>query len=191
VQATSLTTAGEVWHAFLRDYTKGWPVATFRPPKGVVQATIDAWSGGAPGPWTRSTVREWFIDGTQPGARHAIDEPGLLYTQACGSWMVNPVQAELGPARWKPDVQDWLRRALRGPGVRGALGSTTAYRIGASNWGGELLGACTTNGGGGGATGHHHHHHGQDPSPLPTALPEPSPSPTSTPRRRRVPVSSR
>ena len=55
-----------------------------------MKATIDRWSGGAPGPWTRATVKEWFIDGTQPGAKHAIDQPGLLYTRACGGWMVDP-----------------------------------------------------------------------------------------------------
>jgi membrane peptidoglycan carboxypeptidase len=159
-QATSLTTAGEVWHAFLRDYTAGWPVATFKPPKGVVRATIDRWSGGAPGPWTQATVREWFIDGTQPGARGAIDTPGLLYSQGCGGWLVDPVKAELGPTAWRLDVEDWLRRARIGPGVTGALGSTTAYWFGASSWGGPLLGACTSPGNGNGG-GHHGHGHGR------------------------------
>jgi hypothetical protein len=42
---------GRIWSAFLRDLTQGWPVAPFPPPpSGVVAATIDAWSGGAPGP---------------------------------------------------------------------------------------------------------------------------------------------
>jgi penicillin-binding protein 1C len=91
VQATSLSAAGQVWHAFLRDYTKGWPVARFARPDGVVRATIDRWSGGKPGPWTRSTIREWFIDGTQPGARKAVDEAGLLYSRGCGGWLVDPV----------------------------------------------------------------------------------------------------
>ena len=48
--ATSLTAAAPLWRAFVRDYTKGWPVAKFRRPKDVVAATIDAWSGGRPGP---------------------------------------------------------------------------------------------------------------------------------------------
>ena len=51
--ATSLTAAAPLWRAFVRDYTKGWPVAKFSRPKGVVEATVDAWSGGKPGPWTR------------------------------------------------------------------------------------------------------------------------------------------
>jgi membrane peptidoglycan carboxypeptidase len=50
VHAMSLDTAGEVWHAFISEYTSGWPVAQFSRPDGVVQARIDRWSGGAPGP---------------------------------------------------------------------------------------------------------------------------------------------
>jgi membrane peptidoglycan carboxypeptidase len=142
VQATSLTAAGQVWHAFLRDYSKGWPVAKFATPKGVVKATTDRWSGGKPGPWTRSTIQEWFIAGTEPGAKKAIDPPGLLYTRGCGGWMVDPVKAELGPDSWKDDVESWLRRARRGSGVMGEYGSRTAYWAGQSSWGGRLLGPC-------------------------------------------------
>jgi membrane peptidoglycan carboxypeptidase len=184
VQATSLTTAGQVWHSFLRDYTAKRPVAAFTAPKGVVKATIDRWSGGAPGPWTRGTVKEWFIDGTQPGAKHAIDQPGLLYTRACGGWMVDPVKAELGPARWLAGVQSWLERARRGPGVKGPLGSTTAFWFGASSWGGPLVGPCSAPSGNGGGSGHGHGHGGGGGTPTPS--PTPAPGPTAAPRRRRV-----
>ncbi|HUG30249.1 MAG TPA: transglycosylase domain-containing protein [Candidatus Limnocylindria bacterium] len=142
VHATSLTAAGEVWHAFTRDYSKDWPVADFKAPKDVVQANADRWSGGKPGPWTSATVREWFIDGTQPGAKKAVDQAGLLYTRGCGVWQVNPVAAELGPRRWDDDVADWTRRARRGAGVRGEYGSVTAYWPGSSSWGGPLAGPC-------------------------------------------------
>jgi membrane peptidoglycan carboxypeptidase len=159
---TSLSTAGEVWHAFVRDYSKKWPVAHFQAPKGVVQATIDRWSGGAPGPWTRNTIREWFIDGTQPGARNEIDQPGLLYSQGCGGWAVDPVKAE-PVAAWQDDVQAWVDRARRGIGVKGPLGSITAYWFGESSWGGPLIGDCTGGGGGpggGGGGGGHGGGHG-------------------------------
>ena len=165
--ATSLSSAGEVWHAFVRDYSKSWPVASFKPPKGVVKATIDRWSGGKPGPWTIATTSEWFIDGTQPGAAHPVDKAGLLYSAGCGGWVVNPLQAELGPSSWDDDVQAWIDRARRGVGVTGPLGSTTAYWFGQGSWGGTLIGACTTNpnpdggpGGGGGGGGGHGHGHG-------------------------------
>jgi len=140
--ATSLTAAAPLWRAFMRDYTRKWPVTQFKRPKDVVQATIDAWSGGRPGQWTRDTTKEWFMRGTQPGARRAIDEPGLLYRVACGSWRVDPVKAELGPAAWRDDVQDWLYRARRGTGVVGRHDSATAYFWGERSWGGPLAGAC-------------------------------------------------
>ena len=140
--ATSLTAAAPLWRAFVRDYTKGWPVAKFRRPKDVVAATIDAWSGGRPGPWTRDRTKEWFIRGTQPGASKAIDKDGLLYRQGCGGWRVDPVKAELGPSAWRGDVQDWLRRAHRGAGVTGRYDSATAYFWKESSWGGPLFGSC-------------------------------------------------
>jgi peptidoglycan glycosyltransferase len=140
--ATSLTAAAPLWRAFMREYTKKWPVRSFTRPKDVVKTKIDAWSGGRPGPWTRDTTTEWFLKETQPGARRAIDEPGLLYRVACGSWRVDPVKAELGPAAWRIDVADWLRRAFRGPGVVGRHDSATAYFWGENTWGGSLAGSC-------------------------------------------------
>jgi membrane peptidoglycan carboxypeptidase len=139
---TSLAASGEVWHAFVRDMSRKWPVADFSRPKGVVEARIDRWSGGQPGPWTRGTVREVFMNGTEPGSRRAVDQPGLLYSQDCGGWVVDPVQAELGPGRWDDDVQAWVGRARRGTGVRGPYGSTTAYWFGERSWGGPLAGPC-------------------------------------------------
>jgi membrane peptidoglycan carboxypeptidase len=172
---TSLTTAGEVWHAFLRDYTDGQPVADFKPPKGVVEARIDRWSGGKPGSWTRDTITEWFADGTEPGAKHEVDEPGLLYSRGCQGWMVDPVKAEIGPERWRDDVANWLQRARRGTGVKGNYGSRTAYWFGTRTWGGPLLGECPTpkpddgNGHGPGKPGD-------------TPPPPPDPKPTKPPK---------
>jgi membrane peptidoglycan carboxypeptidase len=141
--ATSLTAAAPLWRAFVRDYTRDWKVAKFKRPKDVVAATIDAWSGGRPGPWTRDTTREWFIRGTQPGARKAIDQAGLLYRRGCAGWSVDPVKAELGPDAWKSDVASWLQRARRGVGVRGQYDSATAYFWGERTWGGPMFGACS------------------------------------------------
>jgi membrane peptidoglycan carboxypeptidase len=140
--ATSLTAAAPLWRAFVRDLTKDWAITDFKRPKDVVEVRIDAFSGGRPGAWTRATVEEWFTKGTQPGARDAVDKDGLLYRIVCGSWRVDPVKAELGPERWRADVEDWLRRARRGTGVTGQYGSTTAYFWEQSSWGGPLAGAC-------------------------------------------------
>jgi membrane peptidoglycan carboxypeptidase len=181
--ATSLTAAAPLWRAFVRDLTAKQPIATFRPPPGVVRATIDAWTGGAPGPWTRETVTEWFINGTQPGGVRQVDEPGLLYTRACGGWRVDPVKAELGPRSWDADVANWLARARRGVGVVGPYDTRTAYFWGRTGWGGPLLGTCAPKpkptepgkppkdggpgGGGGGGGG------GGKPTPSPDPTPAP------------------
>ena len=116
--ATSLTAAAPLWRAFVRDITAGTPIADFPRPGGVISATIDKWSGGRPSGWTHGTIKEYFIDGTQPGARHAVDPDGLLYSHACGGWRVDPLKAELGPREWDADVANWLYRARRGVGRR-------------------------------------------------------------------------
>jgi membrane peptidoglycan carboxypeptidase len=140
--ATSITAAAPLWRAFVEDLTAKWPVARFARPGKVVEAPIDAWSGGKPGRWTRETREEYFIRGTQPGGRNEIDEAGLLYSVACGGWRVDPLKAELGPTAWNRDVEDWLRRARRGIGVIGRWDSATAYLPGERSWGGPLVGPC-------------------------------------------------
>ena len=139
---TSLATTGSVWHAFVAAYSRKWPVADFKRPGGLVRAATDRWSGGGPGPWTHGTVQEWYIKGTEPGAKRAVDTPGLLYSRGCAGWMVDPVKAELGPGRWDDDVAAWVNRARRGTGIRGPYGSTTAYFYGEHSWGGQLVGPC-------------------------------------------------
>ena len=77
-QVFSMDTAGRTWHAFVRDYTKGWPAAKFqRPASGIVATTIDMYTGGAPGAWTRGTRTELFVKGTQPGGKNQVDPAGL------------------------------------------------------------------------------------------------------------------
>jgi peptidoglycan glycosyltransferase len=131
---------GRIWSSFLRDYTKDWPITPFPPPpSGVVSATIDLWSGGAPGPWTRETRVEYFIEGTQPGGNGQVDPNGLLYRQMCGSWYVDLTKVEADqPERWLEADTDWMERARRGTGRRGPNGSTTAHLFGRDDWGGFI-----------------------------------------------------
>lgn len=185
--ATSLTAAAPLWRAFVRDLTAKTPIAQFKAPKGVVKATIDGWTGGRPGPWTRETVNEWFIAGTQPGSARAIDPPGLLYSRSCGGWRVDPLKAELGPRAWDPAVADWLARARRGVGVEGRYQSRTAYFWGRTSWGGPLVGPCAPkpkpvdqkppkdpgNGGGGAGGGGGGGDGGGKPKPSPPPIPLP------------------
>lgn len=113
--------AGKVWKAFMRDYTNGMPVADFERPKGVVQASIDAFTGGKPGKWTRSTRKEWFIKGTEPGSKGAVDKAGLMYVRRCGSYVVDLTKADsdmrLGqPSSWARYVRGYMKRHPRTKG---------------------------------------------------------------------------
>jgi membrane peptidoglycan carboxypeptidase len=189
--ATSLTAAAPMWRAFMREYTAKWPITSFKRPKDVVRTSIDAWSGGRPGPWTRDTTKEWFIRGTQPGARRAIDDDGLLYRVACGSWRVDPLRAELGPASWRDDVANWMARARRGAGVTGRHGSSTAYFWGERSWGGSIAGSCVRrrdegggrrdDRGGGGEQGGGNGGGDKDRKPPKPETTPPPPEPTSDP----------
>jgi membrane peptidoglycan carboxypeptidase len=106
---------GRIWAAFLRELSRDWPIASFpAPPSGIVSATIDAWSGGAPGPWTRDTRQEWFIEGTQPGGANQVDLPGVLYRQMCNRWFVDITKVEpLAPPRWLEADLGWMAHARR------------------------------------------------------------------------------
>ena len=140
-EVISLDGPARVWQAFMRDYTRSMPVSDFKPPDGLVRTRIDAWTGGRPGPWTTKTTSAWFIKGTQPGVRKAIDTPGLMYVKACGGWRIDLTRAE--PERaWRDDVLDWMRRARSGPGRFGRYRTATAYLPGRASWGGQMTGPC-------------------------------------------------
>ena len=128
----ALETAASLWQAFLEDAAKGTPVATFaKPPAGVVQATVDAYSGMRPGPYTSRTIKEWFIDGTVPKQTDntkvgvSIDSAtGLLWQAGClgpevTKGFLDFSNVEPGHPSWVPFTRNWAARAARGPGVRG------------------------------------------------------------------------
>jgi membrane peptidoglycan carboxypeptidase len=156
---------GRIWQSFMRDYTAQWPVYNFpSPPSGIVSATIDAWSGGTPGPWTRETKTEYFLDGTQPGGAHQVDPPGLLYSNMCGGWYVDLTKAEAGAnQRWLDADANWMSRARHGINRRGPAGSYTAYLFGHHDWGGPIAPTSCTQ------------------TPPPTAQPPPAPTPVPEP----------
>ena len=112
-------------------------------PKDVVSATIDAWSGGRPGGWTRDTAKEWFIAGTQPGARKAIDADGLLYRRRVRRLAGRPGQGRARAAT--PGRPTWPTGCAglgAGSGSPASTTRATAYFWGESSWGGPLYGAC-------------------------------------------------
>ena len=140
--ATSLKAAAPLWHAFVEEYTKKWPIAKFQRPSKVVTATIDAWSGGKPGPWTRETRKEFFVRGTQPTARNAVDKAGLLYSVCLRRLACRPRQGGARSVSLEPRRRGVARRARRGVGVVGRWDAATAYLPGESSWGGPLIGQC-------------------------------------------------
>jgi membrane peptidoglycan carboxypeptidase len=159
---------GRVWQSFMRDFTRELPLATFPdPPDGLVRETIDAWSGGKPGPWTSDTIEEWFIKGSQPGADDEVDPPGILYRQMCDGWFVDLAQVESdSPRRWISALEDWMSRARQGRGRRGEHGTLTDYLFGHRDWGGPIApNACPT----------------PSPSPTPSIEPTAEPTPDSPP----------
>ena len=62
----SLSSSAPLWSRIMRDVSKGMPIATWKRPGGLVDATVDAISGMKPGPFTKQKVKEIFIKGTQP-----------------------------------------------------------------------------------------------------------------------------
>jgi membrane peptidoglycan carboxypeptidase len=186
---------GMVWHSFLREYMNNKPVAQFDPPpKGIVQKTIDAFSGGVPGPWTKDTTVEYFISGTEPGTKNAVDPPHLIYVQECGGWMVDPVRAENpgAPSTWKAADRDWAARAQKGQYVYGRWHTGTAYFWGRNSWGGPVVsGPCTAASPSPGASGGPTASPGVTPKPGHTPKPTPEPTPKHTPTPTHKPKPSK
>ena len=50
----------------MTEVSKGMPIAEFKAPGGLETATVDAFTGLKPGPFTTKTVKELFIQGTVP-----------------------------------------------------------------------------------------------------------------------------
>ncbi len=136
----SMDTAGRTWHAFVRDYMAGKPSASFkRPAKGIVASTIDQYTGGAPGAWTRGTRTELFVQGTQPGGKREVDPPGLMYSRGCSVSVVQPARAENpgAPASWLAAVNAWASRGGLGTSQWGSRGSYFSL-AGKSSFGGPV-----------------------------------------------------
>ena len=141
--AISLTAAAPLWRAFMREYTNGWPVTQFVATEGRGQGDHRCLVGRQAGAVDEGRRPRWFIDGTQPGARKAVDPDGLLYSQILRRLSRGPPQG-----RARAERLGLERRRLDAPGttavrgVTGPLDSRTAYFWKQSSWGGSLAGAC-------------------------------------------------
>jgi membrane peptidoglycan carboxypeptidase len=136
----SLDTSAPLWSAILTDVTRGEKIAQFKPPADIEVATVDAFTGLKPGPFTRKTVREYFIPGTVPAQKETsrvaaqIDgATGLLWQEGCQGPEVtkgffNLEEVESNFPNWVKANKAWGARAAKGSGVRGGpKGTRTAY----------------------------------------------------------------
>jgi membrane peptidoglycan carboxypeptidase len=195
---TSVGSSEALWNHIMTAVTKGMPIADFKKPKGIVSATVDAFSGQQPGPYTVRTVTENFIAGTEKVGRDTLhvetqidSATNKLWTDGCDGPMktagfLDFSNMEPSFPGWQPFTQDWAQRAAKGPGVRGGPKRTpTVYFFDGAlvpfgrTWGGSFAPTeiCAPVGnqcgpGGGGVV---------DPSAPPTPCPtEPAPTPTPT-----------
>jgi membrane peptidoglycan carboxypeptidase len=153
----SLGSSAPLWSRILTEVSRGTPIVDFKQPKGLVTESVDAFSGMKPGPFTRKTVKEFFLPNTAPtqsdDLHRTVDidtASGLLWQDGC----VGPrrtigaldfSQVEAGHANWQKADNGWARRASRGSGVGGGLkGSATQYFYGQGffpfgrSWGGTF-----------------------------------------------------
>ena len=201
-EVTSVGSSEALWNHIMTDATKGTPIANFKRPKGLVNETVDAFSGQLPGPYTVKSWNEVFIDGTQPKSRDtlhvqtAIDSAtGDLWQDGCDGPMVQKGYLDFSsmePAfpQWQPFTQDWAQRAARGPGVAGGPRHTrTTYFFDGflvpfgRTWGGSFAPTTICTPGGGQTCGPPGGGNPFDtPPPCPTPGPTGTPGPTKTPK---------
>ncbi|HEY8168399.1 MAG TPA: transglycosylase domain-containing protein [Candidatus Limnocylindrales bacterium] len=129
-----------VWQGFMQAASRDWEIRDFRRPKGLKEATVDAFTGYKPGPFSRQKVREIFIDGTQP-TQTDMTKVGIQIEQETGKrWQdgcigtpvtrgfLDLTNVEAAFPNWQRQNQKWIARARRGSGVGGGLDrSRTSY----------------------------------------------------------------
>jgi membrane peptidoglycan carboxypeptidase len=198
----STDVAAPVWHGFMQEVTGAWPIARFNQPPGIVEAEVDAWSGMKPGPYTRRTVTELFIEGTVPGQdttkqglQVITDDEGneYLWSEGCpgtpekkGFLVLDEVDKD--HPDWQAADLDWIERAKKGPGTAGGpdkdVRTRTSYIFNQRNtpfgksWGAPFPpeADCTEA-----------PSPSPSPSPSPTLTEAPSPSPSPVPEPSPTP----
>jgi hypothetical protein len=131
-----------LWSSIIQEVTKGEKITQFKPPPPgeLDTATVDAFTGLRPGPYTKKTVKEFFLPGTVPTQKETIRvaasidaASGLLWRDGCAGPRVtrgffNLSEVETNFPAWQKANAAWGARAARGPGVRGGpKGTRTSY----------------------------------------------------------------
>ncbi len=136
----SLDTSAPLWSAILTEISQGLPIADFHRPGDLETATVDAFTGLQPGPFTTATVDEIFIPGTVPTQKETIRvtrqidaATGLLWQDGCAGPEVSQgffdlTQVDASYPAWQKADAEWGARAARGVGVKGGPeGTRTSY----------------------------------------------------------------
>jgi peptidoglycan glycosyltransferase len=135
----SLDSSGPLWSRILTEVSAGTPVAKFVKPDRIVTATVDAFSGLLPGPYTVATVNELFIEGTVPTRTDDLhveldidQSTGLLWQNGCSGPKVTQPFLDFSRAEgqfpaWQVYTEEWASRAAQGPGVKGPEDTATSY----------------------------------------------------------------
>jgi membrane peptidoglycan carboxypeptidase len=136
----SLDSSAPLWSAIMQEVSAKQAIANFKAPSGLQTATVDAFTGLKPGPFTKKTVKELFIKGTVPTERETIRvsrdvdaASGLLWREGCvgprvkrGFFNLNEVESNF--PNWQKANRNWAARAAKGPGRRGGPeGTRTSY----------------------------------------------------------------
>ena len=84
---------------------------------------LHRWQAGTLDQGLQRTKQEWFIAGTEPGSKGAVDQPGLLYDKRCGTYVVDLTNADGkdAPDCWKAAVRRLHARPQAGRRARGAV----------------------------------------------------------------------
>jgi hypothetical protein len=143
----------------MTEISQDLPMARFQDsrPDGIVEREVDAFSGLLPGPGTVATVKELFIEGTEPTRRDDLHvavqidaATGLLWQEGCTGPMETRMFLDFSGVEprfpeWQRFTQGWAERAARGPGVRGGPKRTRtmyfynlSYHPYGATWGGRF-----------------------------------------------------
>ena len=116
----SLDVTAYVWHGFLEEAAAGYGIHGWSRPDTLVQVAVDPWTGLAAAAPDDPSVKEWFLDGTAPAA--------LPQDARCGEAVLTSAGHETDHPDWMTADLAWLKRAAKGPGVRGGPEKTkTTY----------------------------------------------------------------
>ena len=150
----SLASSAPLWSRIMRDVSKDLPIEGWHAPSGLEEATVDAFTGMKPGPFSSKTVTELFIKGTAPREsddfHRAVEidsASGLLWQDGCVGPRKTVGALDFSKAedidQWGYYDRGWQKRAARGSGVSGGPeGTRTSYFYGSGfypfgkSWGG-------------------------------------------------------